>query len=86
MSIYSVGFLTKVFQGNTMTATTVTLASSAGAVVATFISAVYMHRVGRKGFMLVSTMGMTVGAVFLVIGSASPNAAQLAPLSITACK
>ncbi|KAK4519533.1 uncharacterized protein ATC70_009769 [Mucor velutinosus] len=84
MSIYSVGFLTKVFQGNAMTATTVTLASSAGAVVATFISAVYMHRVGRKGFMLISTMGMTIGSVFLVIGSVSPNAMDLAPLSITA--
>lgn len=86
MSIYSVGFLTKVFQGNTMTATTVTLASSAGAVVATFISVIYMHRVGRKGFMLISTMGMTIGSVFLVIGSASSNAVDLAPLSITACK
>ncbi|KAL7318219.1 Bifunctional purine biosynthesis protein PurH [Mucor circinelloides] len=84
MSIYSVGFLTKVFQGNTMTATTVTLASSAGAVVATFISVIYMHRVGRKGFMLISTMGMTIGSVFLVIGSASPNTVDLAPLSITA--
>ncbi|EPB81457.1 hypothetical protein HMPREF1544_11822 [Mucor circinelloides 1006PhL] len=84
MSIYSVGFLTKVFQGNTMTATTVTLASSAGAVVATFISVIYMHRVGRKGFMLISTMGMTIGSVFLVIGSASSNAVDLAPLSITA--
>lgn len=86
MSIYSVGFLTTVFQGNTMTATTVTLASSAGAVVATFIAVIYMHRIGRKGFMLISTMGMTISSMFLVIGSASPNAVDLAPLSITACK
>lgn len=86
MSIYSVGFLTTVFQGNTMTATTVTLASSAGAVVATFIAVIYMHRIGRKGFMLISTMGMAISSMFLVIGSASPNAVDLAPLSITACK
>ncbi|GAN02877.1 solute carrier family 2, facilitated glucose transporter member 1-like isoform X2 [Mucor ambiguus] len=84
MSIYSVGFLTRVFQGNTITATTVTLASSAGSVIATFISVIYMHRVGRKGFMLISTMGMAISAVLLVIGSASPNAVDLAPLSITA--
>ncbi|KAF1804450.1 general substrate transporter [Mucor lusitanicus] len=84
MSIYSVGFLTKVFQGNTMTATTVTLASSAGSVIATLISVIYMHRVGRKGFMLISTTGMAISAVLLVIGSASPNAVDLAPLSITA--
>jgi hypothetical protein len=86
MSIYSVGFLTVVFQGNSMTATTVTLVSSAAGVVATFISVIAMHRVGRKGFMLISLAGMTIGSVFLVIGSALPNTSQLAPLSITACK
>lgn len=86
MSIYSVGFLTNVFSGDSMTATTVTLLSSAAGVIATFISVITMHRVGRKGFMLISTAGMTLGSVFLVIGSALPNTNQLAPLSITACK
>lgn len=85
MSIFSVGFLTDVFAGNSMTATTVTLLSSAAGVIATFISVIAMHRVGRKGFMLISTAGMAIGAVFLVIGSALPNTTQLAPLCITAC-
>lgn len=84
LSIYSVTLLTGVFQGDAMMATTVTLASSAGNIVATMIAVVYMHRVGRKGFMLLSTIGMTVASMFLVIGSASPNSTQLAPLSMTA--
>lgn len=84
LSIYSVTLLTGVFQGDALMATTVTLASSAGNIVATMIAVVYMHRVGRKGFMLLSTIGMTVASMFLVIGSASPNSAQLAPLSMTA--
>ncbi|KAI8051876.1 general substrate transporter [Thamnidium elegans] len=84
LSIYSVTLLTGVFQGDKMMATTVTLTSSAGNIVATMVAVVYMHRVGRKGFMLLSTIGMTVASMFLVIGSASTNSAQLAPLSMTA--
>jgi MFS family permease len=75
-----------VFQGNTTTVTIVTLASSAGNIVGTFIAVIYMHRIGRKGFMLLSTIGMTAASLFLVIGSASKTSAHLAPLSITACK
>lgn len=45
-----------------------------------------MHKVGRKGFMIISLAGMTIASVFLVIGSASAAADRLAGLVITAGK
>ncbi|KAI8138322.1 general substrate transporter [Fennellomyces sp. T-0311] len=85
MSVYSVGFLARNFGGDVELATNISLANATGNIVATFISVIFMNKVGRKGFMLISTLGMTVGSVFLVIGAAVGDETQrLAPLIITA--
>ncbi|KAI9488218.1 general substrate transporter [Zychaea mexicana] len=85
MSVYSVGFLSKIFGGDVELATNISLANATANIVATFISVITMHKVGRKGFMMISTLGMTIASVFLVIGSAADDGTQrLAPLSITA--
>ncbi|KAG0173388.1 hypothetical protein DFQ30_008126 [Apophysomyces sp. BC1015] len=84
MSVYSVGFLTKVFGGDATMATNISLADATGNIIATAIALVFMHRVGRKGFMLVSLAGTTIGSVFLVVGSAAGDPQKLGPLVITA--
>ncbi|KAF7730948.1 hypothetical protein EC973_000994 [Apophysomyces ossiformis] len=84
MSVYSVGFLTKVFGGNEGMATNISLADATGNIIATAIALMYMHKVGRKGFMLISLGGMTIGSIFLVVGSTAGNPQKLGPLVITA--
>lgn len=78
--------MTTVFNGQKTLATNISLANATGNIVATFISVILMHKVGRKGFMIISLAGMTIASVFLVIGSASAAADQLAGLVITAGK
>ncbi|ORY91195.1 general substrate transporter [Syncephalastrum racemosum] len=68
MSVYSLSLLTAAL-GDASLATDVALADAAGNVVATIIAVLFMHRVGRKGFMIISLTGMTIGSVFMVIGS-----------------
>ncbi|KAI8391384.1 general substrate transporter [Radiomyces spectabilis] len=84
MSVYSVNFLTSIFNGDQMLGTDVSLANATGNIVATFIAVIFMHRVGRKGFMLISTGGMCITSIMIVVGSAAPQAAKLGPLVITA--
>ncbi|KAI9253522.1 general substrate transporter [Phascolomyces articulosus] len=85
MSVYSVNFLAGVFGGDLELGTNISIANATANIVATFIAVIFMHKVGRKGFMVISTFGMTVACVFLVIGSAAyPGTQRLAPLSITA--
>lgn len=67
-SVYSLSLLTSAL-GDESLATDVALADAAGNVVATVIAVIFMHKVGRKGFMVVSLTGMTIGSVFMVIGS-----------------
>jgi MFS family permease len=69
MSVYSVSFYTSIFKGNTSMATTLSLACAAANIVATAISVVFMNKVGRKGFMMISTAGMTIACIGIVIGS-----------------
>ncbi|KAI7865652.1 general substrate transporter [Spinellus fusiger] len=69
MVVYSVGFLTKVFQGDVALAIDVSLANAAGTVVSTVVALVLMHRVGRRGLMLISLVGTCLSSVLMVIGS-----------------
>ncbi|KAI9263111.1 general substrate transporter [Phascolomyces articulosus] len=83
MSVYSVGFLAKVFGGNTELATNVVLAQASGNIVATFIAILLIGWIGRKGCMLLSLTGMTLGSVFIVIGAVLDDPQRLGPLVIT---
>ena len=83
--VYSVNFLAKIFGGDLELGTNISIANATANIVATFIAVIFMHKVGRKGFMVISTFGMTIASIFLVIGSAAdPGSQRLAPLSITA--
>jgi sugar porter (SP) family MFS transporter len=77
MSVYSVGFFTTIF-GDATLATNISLADAAVNIVATFIAVIFMHRVGRKGFMMISTGGTCIASVMMVLGSSlkSPNGQQ----------
>jgi sugar porter (SP) family MFS transporter len=77
MSVYSVGFFTTIF-GDATLASNISLADAAVNVGATFIAVVFMHRVGRKGFMMISTGGTCIASVMMVLGSSlkSPNGQQ----------
>ncbi|KAI7857337.1 general substrate transporter [Circinella umbellata] len=83
MSVYSVGFLAKVFGGNTELATNVVLAQAGANIIATFIAVVLIGWIGRKGCMLLSLLGMTTGSVFIVIGAVLDEPERLGPLVIT---
>ncbi|KAI8147875.1 general substrate transporter [Fennellomyces sp. T-0311] len=83
MSVYSVGFLAKAFGGDNELATNVVLAQAGANIVATFIALGLVKWLGRKGCMMLSTMGMTIGSVFLVVGGALEDPTRLAPLIIT---
>ncbi|KAI9492226.1 general substrate transporter [Zychaea mexicana] len=83
MSVYSVGFLAKAFGGDTVLATNVVLAQAGANIVATLIAVFLIGWMGRKGCMLLSTMGMTIGSVFIVIASALEDPGRLGPLVIT---
>lgn len=69
MSVYSVSFYTSIFHGDTHMATTLSLICAAANIVATAIAVVLMNKVGRKGFMMISTAGMTIACIGIVIGS-----------------
>ncbi|KAL0095706.1 general substrate transporter [Phycomyces blakesleeanus] len=81
ISVYSVGFLTKIFNGDSSLATDISLAAAAGNIVAVFIAIGFMNRVGRKGFMLISTAGTCIASIMMVVGSSGGT--KLAPLVIT---
>ncbi|KAI9315496.1 general substrate transporter [Dichotomocladium elegans] len=83
MAVYSVGFFSTAFNGDTKLATDLVLAQGTAYVVSTFICIFTIHKVGRKGYMLVSTLGMTIGCVMIVIGSTVGYPEQMAPLIIT---
>ncbi|CAO3690038.1 unnamed protein product [Umbelopsis vinacea] len=69
MSVYSVSFFTKIFNGDTNMATNLSLIDASVNIVATLIAVFFMNKVGRKGFMLISTGGMTIACIGIVIGS-----------------
>jgi sugar porter (SP) family MFS transporter len=77
MSVYSVGFFTTIF-GDAELAKRISLADAGVKIAATAIASITMHKVGRKGYMLVSTAGMTISSVMMVLGSAlkGPNGEQ----------
>ncbi|CAO3631719.1 unnamed protein product [Mucor hiemalis] len=68
MSVYSVGFFTDIF-GDATLASNISLADAAVNVFATLIAVIFMHKVGRKGFMMISTGGTCVASVLMVLGS-----------------
>jgi hypothetical protein len=68
MSVYSVGFFTDLF-GDAELATNISLADASVNIIATLTAVVFMHKVGRKGFMLISTGGTCLACVFMVMGS-----------------
>lgn len=68
MSVYSVGFFTDLF-GDATLAINISLADAAVNIVATFIAVLFMHKVGRKGFMMISTGGTCIASVMMVLGS-----------------
>ncbi|KAI9029935.1 general substrate transporter [Phycomyces nitens] len=83
ISVYSVGFLTRIFNGDSSLATDISLAAAAGNIVAVFIAIAFMNRIGRKGFMLISTAGTCIASIMMVVGS-SGDTTKLGPLVITA--
>ncbi|GAA5808701.1 hypothetical protein MFLAVUS_002096 [Mucor flavus] len=68
MSVYSVGFFTDIF-GDATLASNISLADASVNIVATLITLLFMHRVGRKGFMMISTGGTCIASVMMVLGS-----------------
>ncbi|KAI7857488.1 general substrate transporter [Circinella umbellata] len=68
LSVYAVGFLQSVLHDVEL-AQNVSLANATGKLVATFICVIWLHKVGRKMFMMLSTMGMTISCIFIVIGA-----------------
>ncbi|KAI8092143.1 general substrate transporter [Gilbertella persicaria] len=72
MSVYSVGFFTTIF-GDATLATNISLADASVNILATLIAVVFMHKVGRKGFMLISTGGTCIASVMMVLGSTLEN-------------
>ncbi|KAJ2963466.1 hypothetical protein NQZ79_g1523 [Umbelopsis isabellina] len=81
MSVYSVSFFTTIFNGDTNMATNLSIIDAAVNIVATLIAVFFMNKVGRKGFMLISTGGMTIACIGIVIGS-SVATEKLGPLVI----
>ncbi|KAI8341171.1 general substrate transporter [Chlamydoabsidia padenii] len=73
MSVYSVGFFTKIFNGDTKTATSLSLADGAVNTAATFVSVAFVHRLGRKNLMMASLLGCTLGCVLMVVGAHNPD-------------
>ncbi|KAG0750467.1 hypothetical protein G6F62_002917 [Rhizopus arrhizus] len=72
MSVYSVGFFTDIFNNETM-ATNISLADASVNIIATLIAVIFMNKVGRKGFMLISTGGTCIASVMMVLGSTLKN-------------
>jgi MFS family permease len=83
MSVYSVGFFTTIF-GDEVLASNISLADASVNIAATLIAVVFMHRVGRKGFMMISTGGTCIGSLFMVLGSALNNGNGIGGLAIAA--
>ncbi|KAJ8656052.1 hypothetical protein O0I10_008274 [Lichtheimia ornata] len=82
MSVYSVGFLTKAFGGDSVLATDVVLAQASANIVATLICIFTIHKVGRKGYMMISTLGQCIGCTFIVIASNVGTTEQMGPMII----
>ncbi|CAO3703258.1 unnamed protein product [Rhizopus stolonifer] len=68
MSVYSVSFFTDIF-GDATLATNISLADASVNIAATLIAVIFMNKVGRKGFMLVSTGGTCIASIMMVLGS-----------------
>ncbi|KAI7894380.1 general substrate transporter [Mucor mucedo] len=68
MSVYSVGFFTDLF-GDATLAVNISLADATVNIVATLVAVIFMHKVGRKGFMMISTGGTCIASVMMVLGS-----------------
>lgn len=77
MSVYSVGFFTKIFNGDTKTATSLSLADGAVNTAATFVSVAFVHKLGRKNLMMASLLGCTLGCVLMVVGAHNPDVGGL---------
>ncbi|ORZ24383.1 general substrate transporter [Absidia repens] len=69
MSVYSVGFFTEIFNGNTKSATSLSLADAAVNTAATFVSVAFVHKLGRKNLMMASLLGCTLGCILMVVGA-----------------
>ncbi|KAI8369586.1 general substrate transporter [Radiomyces spectabilis] len=67
--IYAASFLTTVLNGNSQLASDISLVNATGKIVATFITIFTLNKVGRKGFMLISSLGMSIFCMFIVIGA-----------------
>ncbi|KAI9488217.1 general substrate transporter, partial [Zychaea mexicana] len=81
LSVYAVGFLASVFNNDYELASNISLANATGKIVATLICVITLQKVGRRPYMLISTMGMTISCIFIVIGSVLGD--HLGPLVIT---
>ncbi|CAO3622646.1 unnamed protein product [Mucor fragilis] len=68
MSVYSVGFFTTIF-GDAELASNISLADASVNIAATLVAVVFMHKVGRKGFMMISTGGTCIASIMMVLGS-----------------
>ncbi|KAI9301054.1 general substrate transporter [Cunninghamella echinulata] len=69
MSVYSVGIFTDIFNGDRKQATTLSLIDGAVNTIATLVSVMFVHKLGRKNLMLASLFGCTVGCILMVVGS-----------------
>lgn len=83
MSVYSVGFFTTIF-GDATLATNISLADASVNIVATLIAVIFMHRVGRKGFMMISTGGTCIASIMMVLGSSLNGGRGIGGLAIAA--
>ncbi|KAI8378754.1 general substrate transporter [Choanephora cucurbitarum] len=68
IAVYSVGFFTRLFKDATL-AINITLADASVNIVATLVAVMFMHRVGRRGFMMISTGGTCLASVMMVLGA-----------------
>ncbi|KAI8084933.1 general substrate transporter [Halteromyces radiatus] len=69
MSVYSVGFFTEIFNGDTHMATSLSLADGAVNTAATLVSVMFVHKLGRKNLMMASLLGCTLGCILMVVGA-----------------
>lgn len=69
MSVYSVGFFNTILKDANL-ASTLSLVDAAVKIIATGIALALMHKVGRKGFMMISTGGTCISSVMMVLGCA----------------
>lgn len=82
--VYAASFLTTVLDGDNQLAQDISLVNATGKIVATFITIFTLNKVGRKGYMLISSLGMSIFCMFIVIGAVlGETRDDLGPLVIT---